>query len=132
MKKIVIFIILSFALFITTGCQNRNFSQDNRQLYYLLENNNRKIYSDEKDPLFILNNQKVSIKEELPKTNCTYDCIHKYSEPIDMLDDGGTKIYSYQVVNETYYLIECNKIDSKYSGKDILIGKDKNKLIDLC
>ena len=134
MKKIFLIIC---ALILFAGCgkqteEKKNYT-DNRNLYVIAESTGRKIYSDEEDPMFMKNGVKTSIKEFLPKSNCIYTCIYNESEPINVLYDGGTEVYEYEVENDTYYLILCNKIDSKYgNGKDILIGKDKEKLINLC
>jgi len=91
------------------------------------------IYSDEKDPMFYIDGEKVYIKDFLESSNCTIDCIHNYSEAKGILNDGGTKYFEYEVDNQTYYLVECNKFGSSYNmGKDVLIGKDLNKLINYC
>ena len=107
-------------------------SDGNRVDMYKL--GNYSIYADEEDPKFI-NDQgiKVSIKEFLESSNCTVDCIHSYSDPIKTLKDGGSKVYKYKVENQTYYMIECNKMGSRYNnGRDILIGKDLDKLVNYC
>ena len=103
---------------------------DDRNLYLISKS--RSIYSDMKDPKMILNDKVVSVSE-IDQTNCTVSCIHNYSEPIATLYDGGSKIYEYEVENEKYYVIMCNKMDSKYhNGKDVIISKDMNKLANLC
>lgn len=133
MKKLF---ILCTILIMLTGCGNKTkkvneLEKDARGLYLI--NDYFSIYSDEEDPMFIEYSGKTSIKEFLPQSNCLPGCIHNNSEPIDTLNDGGTKIYEYQVEEDQYYFIECHKIGSKYNnGKDILIGKDKEKLINLC
>ncbi len=104
--------------------------KDDRGLYKLLNYGNGAIYSDEENPMFIIDNKKTFIKEFLPISNCTIDCIHNYSEPIATLRDGGTEIYSYEVLDKTYYLVKCNKTES--TVKDILIGQNQEKLIKLC
>lgn len=125
-------------LILLTGCgmhpkENNVSNVDSRGLYFIVESMGRYIYSDEENPMFIEYDVKTSIKDFLPQSNCIYSCIHNDSEPVETLWDGGTNVYEYMVEEEKYYLIECNKMDSKYhNGKDILIGKDKEKLINLC
>lgn len=104
--------------------------KDSRGLYLI--DIGRSIYSDIENPKMILNGKTVLVKE-IKNTNCTASCIHNYSEPIETLWDGGSKIYEYEVESEKYYVIECNKINSKNNnGKDVIISKDKDKLSNLC
>ena len=103
---------------------------DERGLYLIDES--RSIYSDMKDPKMMSDGKVVSVSE-IKKTFCMASCIHNNSNPIAELNDGGSKIYEYKVKNEKYYVIECNRINSKYNnGKDVIISKDKEKLADLC
>ena len=99
-------------------------------IYKILDFMGKTIYADEEDPKFIDNGTEVSIKEFLPQSNCTISCLYHNSEPIEILRDGGTKIYQFQNHETTYYLVECNKINSQ--NHDIFIGKEKEKLIKLC
>lgn len=103
-------------------------SRDENGLYLI--NKKYNVYSDEYDPVFMVDNKKVSIKDYLTKSNSTPSYIHNNSDPILALNDGGTLVYEYQVENTKYYFVECHKILSKYNGC-ILIGKDYNKLLAL-
>ena len=106
-------------------------SSDERGLYKILDYGDSGIYSDEENPLFINDNEKESIKEFLPNSNCTIDCIHGYSNPVE--SNQEFEVYKYKVLDKTYYLIKCQKINSNYNnGKDILIGQDKDKLSKFC
>ena len=87
--------------------------------YYHLLNN---IYAEEKDPIFIHNGKEEKIKDYLRKTNCTYECIYDYKDPIIVYRDGGTKIYEYQVYDKTYYLLACQRLNTP---KKILITQNK-------
>lgn len=125
---ISLFVIPKFGLF-DKGSQILNI-KDDRGLYKL--NDSRSIYSDMENPKMILNGEVVSVKD-INKTNCTASCIHNYSEPIEILRDGGSKIYEYEVENEKYYIIECHKTNSKYNnGSDVIISKEKDKLANWC
>ena len=127
------FLICCFGMLVGCGKKEELQEKDDRGLYFITTNINRSIYSDEEDPKFIVYDKVESIKEVLPSLNCTYDCIHKNSEPIDVVNDGGSKIYQYEIEGETYYLVDCNRLNSNYhNGKDVLIGKDYNKLVNLC
>ena len=86
-----------------------------------------KIYSQEYDPVFVNDSgQVVSIKDYLPKTNCTIECVYKYSERIITYDNGKTKVYDFDVNGKKNYVVECkNKID-------YFIGVDYKKLRKLC
>lgn len=134
MKKRLFSFMLLASVCIFTGCgksqDDFQVERDERGLYLI--SSSFSIYSDEEDPKFMEYGVKTSIKEFLPQSNCTASCIHDYQNPTETLSDG-TAIYQYDVEGETYYYIQCNKSNSKYhNGKDILIGKNKNKLISLC
>lgn len=133
MKKIIILVCGAILLSIT-GCNiNETLKQDDRGLYKILERAGETIYSDEEDPKYMSNGVIKSIKKDLPKTNCTNSCIYNNSDPIEILRDGGSKIYEYEVGTEKYYLIKCNKTDSKYhDGKDNIISKNKETLANYC
>lgn len=127
MKRVFFVILLLGVLCNVTGCDNE---RDERGLYLI--HSTFSVYSDEKDPMFMENGVKTSIKDFLPSSNCLPECVHDQEKPTETLSDG-TAIYQYDVEGETYYYIQCNKKNSRYhGGKDILIGKDKNKLISLC
>ena len=127
-KKCLIVILVIILLIILSKVYI--FNKDERGLYLI--NKDRSIYSDIKDPKMVLDGKVTSVKD-IALTNCTASCIHHYSIPISVLFDGGSKIYSYNVDNETYYLIECNKLDSKYhNGKDIIISKSLDSLPNYC
>ena len=130
MKKKIIIIISILIIILIIILKLFIFNKDSRGLYKI--NDSRSIYSDILNPKMLLDGKVVPVKE-IAKTNCTSSCIYNYSEPIEILRDGGSKIYEYEVENEKYYLIECNKINSNYNnGKDVIISKDKSKLANWC
>ena len=113
--------------------QDEVVSNEREGMYFLLEYNGRRIYSDEENPLFFNTYKNDSIKEFLPQSNCTLDCIHNYSQPVATYKDGGSQLYKYSVDNETYYMIKCNKLGSTYNdGTDVIISKNGNNLANKC
>lgn len=132
LKKLFVFFLWGCTCLGITGCGEEPLKPkpDERGLYLI--HDTFSVYSDEEDPKFVGDHGVTSIKEFLPQSNCLPSCIHDKDTPSETLEDGTT-IYDYVVEGETYYYIQCNKSSSKYhNGRDILIGKNKNKLISLC
>ena len=124
-KRLLLFLCLCIG-----GCGNQEMlMKDSRGLYLISDSFS--IYSDEEDPTFLEYGEKTSIKTFLPQSNCLPDCIHGKETPSESNKDAT--IYEYMVEDDLYYFIQCHKSDSKYhNGKDILIGKNKEKLLLLC
>lgn len=96
-------------------------------LFKVIDTNSLKLYSQEYEPEFVNDmGEKVKIKDFLETSNCTIDCIHKYSAPIITYENGNIKVYEFSVENEKKYLVECS------NHKDYFIGKDYKKLRKLC
>ena len=126
-KRLLLFLCLCIGI---CGCGNQEMlMKDSRGLYLISDSFS--IYSDEEDPHFMEYGEKTSIKTFLPQSNCLPDCIHGKETPSESNKDAT--IYEYMVEDDLYYFIQCHKSDSKYNnGKDILIGKNKEKLLLLC
>lgn len=85
---------------------------------YKLANN---IYSSEINPKFVHEGEVISVANFLSSSYCTYECIFNHEKPIEV--KNNIRIYSYDVLESKYYLVECG---------NIYIGKDKNALINYC
>ncbi len=86
-------------------------------MYHLIDN----IYSTEPNPKFMHEGELLSIVDFLKNSNCTYKCLFNYEKPNEVKDN--IKIYSYDVLDDKYYLVECG---------NIYIGKEKEELIKKC
>ncbi len=86
-------------------------------MYHLIDN----IYSTEPDPQFMHEGELLSIVSFLKNSNCTYECLFNYEKPLEVKDN--IKIYSYDVLDDKYYLVKCG---------NIYLGKEKEELIKKC
>ena len=135
-KYFVMFVILIIILIIIV-CFTKQPSHvienievvSNKSLYESLElyskTNESKIYLyGLKEVAFLLNNEKVTLKEYLNKNKI--DDFMNMFELKDTLNDGGTNIYR----NDDLTIIKCNTLDG---NKDIFIGnKDMNYRENFC
>lgn len=130
--------LLGLGIILVTGCNsvqetNKNASNQSttttttKKTDLFLIDEERQIYADFANPRMILNGKIVSVKE-IGKTNCTTSCIYNDSEPIKVYKDGGSKLFSYTIEGEIYYVVECHKI----SGSRNTIISKSDDIVNKC
>ena len=87
--------------------------------YFVIKQDGRVVYSDEKDPKMELDGNIVSIKKELPKTDCMLSCIyHSASKPFKETEKAY--IFAYQIEDTTYYYTSCKNEKEVFISTSIL------------
>ena len=119
MKKYIL-LGTSVVILISLGIYFIFFFTPTKNGYFLiLDKDGRKVYADEKDPKMESNGNIVSIKEFLPKSNCTLSCIyHSAAKPFKETEKAY--IFAYQIEDTTYYYASCKNEKEVFIGKKML------------
>ena len=152
MKKQVITLIL--VLLLITGCNKGNYDEQ-KKLNFSDEKSNKnfaeiyefedgsKIYSEFANIRFVVDNdEKISLKKALELKMITIDDIIKKMNYIDEANDGGSKLYNYNIEDNdlsdtSFMLVKCHRIidadnfESVKYNTDIILGTSSD-IVEKC
>lgn len=152
MKNQVITLIL--ALLLITGCNKGNHDEQ-KKLNFSDEKSNKnfaeiyefedesKIYSEFANIRFVVDNdEKISLKKALELKMITIDDIIKKMNYIDEANDGGSKLYNYNIEDNdlpdtSFMLVKCHRIidannfESVKYNTDIILGTSSD-IVEKC
>ena len=152
MKKQVITLIL--VLLLITGCNKENYDEQ-KKLNFSDEKSNKnfaeiyefedggKIYSEFANIRFVVDNdEKISLKKALELKMITIDDIIKKMKYIDEANDGGSKLYNYNIEDNdlsdtSFMLVKCHRIidadnfESVKYNTDIILGTSSD-IVEKC
>ena len=152
MKNQVITLIL--ALLLITGCNKGNHDEQ-KKLNFSDEKSNKnfaeiyefedgiKIYSEFANIRFVVDNdEKISLKKALELKMITIDDIIKKMNYIDEANDGGSKLYNYNIEDNdlsdtSFMLVKChiiidaNNFESVKYNTDIILGTSSD-IVEKC
>lgn len=152
MKNQVITLIL--ALLLITGCNKGNHDEQ-KKLNFSDEKSNKnfaeiyefedgsKIYSEFANIRFVVDNdEKISLKKALELKMITIDDIIKKMNYIDEANDGGSKLYNYNIEDNdlsdtSFMLVKCHRIidannfESVEYNTDIILGTSSD-IVEKC
>ena len=152
MKKQVITLIL--VLLLITGCNKGNYDEQ-KKLNFSDEKSNKnfaeiyefedggKIYSEFANIRFVVDNDyKISLKKDFELKIITIDDIIKKMKYIDEANDGGSKLYNYNIEDNdlsdtSFMLVKCHRIidadnfESVKYNTDIILGTSSD-IVEKC
>lgn len=152
MKNQVITLIL--VLLLITGCNKGNYDEQ-KKLNFSDEKSNKnfaeiyefedgsKIYSEFANIRFVVDNdEKISLKKALELKMITIDDIIKKMNYIDEANDGGSKLYNYNIEDNdlsdtSFMLVKCHRIidadnfESVKYNTDIILGTSSD-IVEKC
>lgn len=133
-KKSLIFIALLFCL---SGCQikkenkilNESIKLDENLMSKYILNNGKYLYTSQS-----ITYNGMQIQDAINDGILTIENFTEKLELNDVLNDGGTKLYHYDKINnffgeDDFYAIICNNI---YNKSDIYISDNREKIINNC